>query len=168
MNRLKNQYKMLTFVTLVTSDAYLPGALTLAHSIRRSGSTIPIAVMVTPISLSQNTLSDLYRAFDRVIHVTPLRSSRSRDRDNLELLGRPELDVTLTKLHVWNPEVIGEHIQMVAFLDADAFVIAPPQPPPATLSSDPSVVETLPPRVDAMFEILGNNDFAAAPDVGWP
>ncbi|KAJ3051731.1 hypothetical protein HK102_012014, partial [Quaeritorhiza haematococci] len=38
-------------------------------------------------------------------------------------MGRPELGVTLTKLHVWNPEVVGGGVRKVAFLDADTVVL---------------------------------------------
>ncbi|KAI9355141.1 nucleotide-diphospho-sugar transferase [Zopfochytrium polystomum] len=149
------------YVTLVTSNAYLPGAVTLAHTIRTAsaaaaastGSPIhPIVALVAPTALSKHTLSALYRAFDRVIPVPVIRSGRGpNDARNLQLLGRPELDVTLTKLNAWNPSVLGAGIRAFAFLDADAFALGP--------AADPA----------RLFSYLRDDaDFAAAPDVGWP
>ncbi|KAJ1558857.1 hypothetical protein HK405_012853, partial [Cladochytrium tenue] len=140
------------FVTLVTSDAYLPGAVTLAHSLRAAGSRHPAVVLVTPTALSRHSLAALYRAFDRVVNVPALRSGAAPgDREALHALGRPDLDVSLTKLHAWNPDVLGQGVRAFAFLDADAFVLP-------GRSADP------------LLRVLDDSaaDFAAAPDVGWP
>ncbi|KAJ3333114.1 Lanosterol synthase (Oxidosqualene--lanosterol cyclase) [Blyttiomyces sp. JEL0837] len=136
------------FVTLVTSDSYLPGALTLAHGLRLHGTTIPIIVLCPPNSLSGATISTLYRAFDKVIYVPLLKSgSAAGDSANLELLGRSELDITYTKFHVFNPDVIGSY-EKVVFMDADSFPLR---------------------NVDELFDFIqGDIGFAAAPDVGWP
>lgn len=36
------------YMTLITSDSFVPGAVTLAHSLRRCGCAAPLAVLVTP------------------------------------------------------------------------------------------------------------------------
>ncbi|KAJ1559925.1 hypothetical protein HK405_008855 [Cladochytrium tenue] len=152
------------FVTLVTSDAYVPGALALAHSLRShrrpsinstdaTAAAIPIVVLVTPTSLSSASSAALYRAFDRLVHVPTFRSGAAPgDAAGLRALARPELDITFTKLHVWDPDILGRHVRAFAFLDADAFAV-PDGPDPA-----------------ALFDLLDRDDahFAAAPDVGWP
>ncbi|KAJ1548539.1 Glycogenin-2 [Cladochytrium tenue] len=152
-------YSDRVFVTLVTSDAYVPGALALAHSLRShrrpsiNSAEIPIVVLVTPTSLSSASSAALYRAFDRLVHVPTLRSGTAPgDAAGLRALARPELDITFTKLHVWDPDVLGRHVRAFAFLDADAFAV-PDGPDPA-----------------ALFDLLDRDDahFAAAPDVGWP
>ncbi|KAI9328600.1 nucleotide-diphospho-sugar transferase [Zopfochytrium polystomum] len=150
-----------SYVTLITSNSYLPGAVTLAHTIRTAsaaaaestGSPIhPIVVLADTTALSKPTLSALSRAFDRVIPVPVVRSGRGpNDARNLQLLGRPELDVTLTKLNAWNPSVLGSGVRAFAFIDADAFVLGH--------AADPA----------RLFSFLRDDaDFAAAPDAGWP
>ncbi|KAJ3004073.1 UNVERIFIED_CONTAM: hypothetical protein HDU68_005320, partial [Siphonaria sp. JEL0065] len=66
------------------------------------------------------------------------------------LLNRPELDITYTKIHVFNPEIVSGYDQF-AFLDADTVVLR---------------------NLDAGFFGIGGTgdgvleeaDFAAAPD----
>lgn len=65
----------------------------------------------------------------------------SKDEANLSLLQRPELGVTLTKLHCWTLIAY----QKAVFLDADALVVR---------------------NCDELFEQY--EEFSAAPDIGWP
>lgn len=90
------------FVTLLTTDAYLPGALVLAHSLRRAHSLahnptgtltpadianlgpaglssqvdvepkVELICFVTPSSISVKSVKALLRAFDKVVGVEPL------------------------------------------------------------------------------------------------
>ncbi|KAJ3172833.1 Glycogenin-2 [Irineochytrium annulatum] len=134
---------MYAFATLLTSDSYLPGALTLAHSLRSHNTQHDICVLVPPTALSQETLAALYRIFTKVIYVAELTSGAA---EGLELLGRPELGVTFTKLHVFDPSVMA--YERVVFMDADSFVLR---------------------NVDELFDYLNEGAcFAAAADVGWP
>jgi glycogenin glucosyltransferase len=64
----------------------------------------------------------------------------SNDGSNLQLLNRPELGVTFTKLHCW---MLTQYRKCV-FLDADCLVLQ---------------------NVDELFE---RDEFSAAADVGWP
>ncbi|VDD80883.1 unnamed protein product [Mesocestoides corti] len=103
------------FVTLATTDEYCCGALVLAESLRRVGTTRQIVCMVT------NTVSEIMRAsldktFDRVVLVDVLDSN---DTENLRLLSRPDLGVSFTKLHCWR---LTEYTKCV-FLDADTLVV---------------------------------------------
>ncbi|KAJ3061485.1 Glycogenin-2, partial [Rhizoclosmatium hyalinum] len=58
----------------------------------------------------------------------------------------PELDITYTKLHVFNPHILPSY-DKICFLDADTLVLK---------------------NVDHLFGVLDRVDFAASPDVGWP
>jgi glycogenin glucosyltransferase len=73
-------------------------------------------------------------------HVELIDILDSKDKLNLELLNRPELGVTFTKLHCWK---LVQYKKCV-FLDADCLVLM---------------------NVDDLFE---RDEFSAAPDVGWP
>ncbi|KAJ3292135.1 glycogenin glucosyltransferase [Rhizoclosmatium sp. JEL0117] len=131
--------------TLVTSDGYVRGACAMAHSIRKTESSAQVIALVPPSLLSRGALATLYRVFDRIVYV-PLFTNKN-NKENLQLLGRPELDITYTKLHVFSPQFM-EGFEKVAFIDADAFATR---------------------NVDSLFEYLQDGImFAAAPDVGWP
>ncbi|KXN88765.1 Glycogenin-1 [Leucoagaricus sp. SymC.cos] len=134
------------FVTLVSSDAYLPGALAQAAALRDvhpSPPTLPevpfqTVCLVTPETVDVTTIKLLRRAFDVVIGVEVLGQENNK---NLQLLGRPDLTTVLTKLHVFR---LTQYSKIV-FLDADVLPIRP---------------------LSHLFNI--SHDFAAAPDVGWP
>ncbi|KAI8905886.1 nucleotide-diphospho-sugar transferase [Gorgonomyces haynaldii] len=131
------------FVTLLTSDNYLPGTLVLAKSLRKH-SQLPIALLIGGDQVSDKTRLVCEKYFDRIVYAPILRSV---DHKNLELLGRPELDVTFTKLHVFDPQIL--EFERVCFLDSDVLVVQP---------------------IDDIFSFLDHPDtvFAAAPDIGWP
>ena len=103
------------WVTLATNDSYALGALVLAASLRHSGTSRKIVIMVTPEGLSNPMKSQLNQAFDQVVDVSLLDS---KDQVNLALLERPELGVTFTKLHCW---CLVQYSKCV-FLDADTMV----------------------------------------------
>lgn len=104
------------WVTLATNDSYALGALVLASSLKRSGTTRKIVIMITPDGLSPPMKAQLAEAFDQVVDVTLLDS---QDKVNLALLERPELGVTFTKLHCW---CLTQYSKCV-FLDADTMVV---------------------------------------------
>ena len=68
--------------------------------------------MLTHISIFRDQLS---RVFDLVNDVDLLDS---RDPTNLQLLGRPDLNVTFTKFHCWRLTMYDKAV----FLDADTLV----------------------------------------------
>ncbi|KAI7869944.1 glycogenin 1, isoform CRA_c [Spinellus fusiger] len=126
---------MEAFVTLVATDSYCQGALVLAHRLWDLHTTRPIVCLVTP-EVSQEACASL----EKVCKVIRVNTLRSHNKANLSLLGRPELDITYTKLHAWR---LTDYTKIV-FLDAD----------------------TLPLRnVDELFDWPA---FSAAPDAGWP
>ncbi|KAI0257928.1 hypothetical protein BC834DRAFT_917003 [Gloeopeniophorella convolvens] len=134
------------FVTLLTSDSYLPGALTLAAALRDihpSPSTPPevdfqTVCLVTPEAVDVSSIKLLRKAFNVVIGVEIIEEDNAR---GLQLLGRPDLTTVLTKLHVFR---LVQYSKII-FLDADVLPIRPL-----------SHLFTLP------------HDFSAVPDVGWP
>ena len=69
-------------------------------------------MMQTHISIFRDQLS---RVFDLVNDVDLLDS---RDPTNLQLLGRPDLNVTFTKFHCWRLTMYDKAV----FLDADTLV----------------------------------------------
>jgi len=124
------------FVTLATNDTYALGALVLASSLRKVGTTRQLAVMVTT-GVSQSIRQQLRTSFDHIEDVNVLDSS---DSCNLELLGRPDLSVTFTKLHCWRLTRFNKCV----FMDADTMVIR---------------------NIDDLFD---REELSASPDAGWP
>lgn len=101
------------FVTLVTSDSYVPGALVLGASLKRVGSQKRRVALVT--SLCSSSVQALEKDWE--VRRVPLLLSE--DEKGLLLLGRPELSVTLSKLSVWNQVDLAK----VVFMDCDMLVL---------------------------------------------
>ncbi|CAG5090160.1 Oidioi.mRNA.OKI2018_I69.PAR.g12481.t1.cds [Oikopleura dioica] len=124
------------FVTLATTDSYAAGALVLARSLRQVNTVAELVCLVSN-SISEGTRTRLASEFDDVIVVDVLNSN---DDAMLTLLKRPELGVTLTKLHCWK---LTQYNKMV-FLDADALVVK---------------------NIDDLFQ---REEISAVADCGWP
>ncbi|KAJ2486141.1 glycogenin glucosyltransferase [Coemansia sp. RSA 2320] len=151
------------FATLLTTDSYMHGALTLAASLRATGTHHEIICLVADGQLSRSALERLARAFDRLVTVPLLNTN---DASSLALLGRPDLGSTVTKIGVW---ALTDY-ERVAFLDADTLVLA---------SIDSLLCLDLPSEL-APGDVHVGRDFranggmlnegllAAAPDLGWP
>lgn len=125
-----------SFVTLATNDGYALGALVLAESIRKSGSTKRLTIM-TSKNISDSIRKILEDKFDELVLVDELNSN---DDEHLNLLSRPELGVTFTKLNCW----LLTQFSKCVFLDADCLVLK---------------------NIDDLFE---REELSAAPDAGWP
>ncbi|KAH7886130.1 glycosyltransferase family 8 protein [Phlebopus sp. FC_14] len=134
------------FVTLLTSDSYLPGALAIAGALKDIHRSRPpdhqvkydTVCMVTPETLDVTSIKLLRRAFDVVIGIEVIAQPQTQ---GLALLGRPDLDTVLTKLHVFR---LTQYAKVI-FLDADVLPLRP---------------------LTHLFAL--DHDFSAAPDVGWP
>ncbi|XP_013925526.1 PREDICTED: glycogenin-1 isoform X3 [Thamnophis sirtalis] len=125
-----------SFVTLATNDSYVKGALVLGSSLRNYRTTRKLTVLITP-HVSEAMRTVLEKVFDEVKLVDVLDSG---DSAHLALLKRPELGVTLTKLHCWE---LTQYSKCV-FMDADTMVLS---------------------NIDELFE---REELSAAPDPGWP
>ncbi|KAF5323529.1 hypothetical protein D9611_005674 [Ephemerocybe angulata] len=131
------------FVTLVSSDAYLPGALAQVAALSdlpdTDGDRTAVHVcLVTPETVDVSTIRLLRKAFDLVVGVEVLEDADDR---GLKLLGRPDLTTVLTKLHVFRLTQFSK----IIFLDADVLPLRP---------------------LSHLFDLP--HEFSAAPDVGWP
>ncbi|KAG5644628.1 hypothetical protein DXG03_008106 [Asterophora parasitica] len=134
------------FVTLVSSDSYLSGALVLAGALKdvHPSPAVPpevdfqTACLVTPETVDVSTIKALRRAFDVVIGVEVITQE---DEAGLVLLGRLDLSTVLTKLHVFRLTQFSK----IIFLDADVLPIRP---------------------LSHLF--TSPHEFSASPDVGWP
>ncbi|XP_036397254.1 glycogenin-2 isoform X2 [Megalops cyprinoides] len=133
---LQHQVTDQAFVTLATNDVYSQGALNVGQCLRRHGTSRQIVALITP-RVSNSARAALARVFHQVKEVDVLRSL---DHAHLKAMGRPELGVTLTKLHCWT---LTQYSKCV-FLDADTLVLC---------------------NVDELFE---REELSAAPDPGWP
>ncbi|KAG1094583.1 hypothetical protein G6F42_018728 [Rhizopus arrhizus] len=122
-------------VTGVATDSYAAGALVLAHRFRDLGSSKEIVCLVT--SNISSRVQDILSNICTLVQVDTLRSS---DYENLKLLGRPELDITFTKIQLWKLT----QYKKIVFLDADTYPLQ---------------------NIDQLFE---RPSFSAAPDAGWP
>ncbi|GAB1287409.1 Glycogenin-1 [Apodemus speciosus] len=124
------------FVTLTTNDAYAKGALVLGSSLKQHRTTRRMVVLTSP-QVSDAMRKVLETVFDEVIMVDVLDSG---DSAHLTLMKRPELGITLTKLHCWS---LTQYSKCV-FMDADTLVLS---------------------NIDDLFE---REELSAAPDPGWP
>ena len=124
------------FVTLITNEFYFHGAIALGISLCKTATRCKKVVLV-----SENVTTELREKlaciWDFVLEIAILDS---RDATNLSIIGRPELGVTFSKLHVW--ELI--QFKKCVFLDADTLVIQ---------------------NIDELFS---RPELSAAPDTGWP
>jgi alpha-N-acetylglucosamine transferase len=130
------------FLTLLTDDKYLPGALVLAKSLFNAATKFDLNILLTP-NVTEKAKEKLSRVYKNSINVPLLTSSLNFE---LELLGRPDLDITFTKIHGFDPNLLP--YEKVCFLDADTLVLK---------------------NIDDIFGYLKPGvEFAAAPDIGWP
>ncbi|XP_012731188.2 glycogenin-1a isoform X1 [Fundulus heteroclitus] len=124
------------FVTLATNDSYAKGAMVLGQSLRNHNTTRKLVVLIGP-HVAEPARDALHSIFDEVILVNVMDSG---DAANLALMKRPDLGVTITKLHCWT---LVQYSKCV-FMDADTLVLS---------------------NIDELFE---REELSAAPDPGWP
>ncbi|KAF9929713.1 Glycogenin-1 [Linnemannia zychae] len=139
---------MEAYITLLTNNNYASGALVLGYSLRASQTTKQLAILITA-AVSRHIRERLAAVYDSIIEIGEIDSHSTT---NLALLGRPELGITLTKIHVFNQTQYSK----VVFLDADTLVLK---------------------NIDNLFDTAANGSledqdrnkrFAASPDAGWP
>lgn len=132
---------MEAYVTLLFSDDYLIGVLTLAHALRETGTRRQIVVLVTE-SVSQASRDAIEQVFDSIIDIKHVENPHPNSTEFV-LLNRPELQPSYSKIALW-----GTPYEKVVYLDADVLVTR---------------------NIDELFEVeIGPLQVAAAPDIGWP
>ncbi|GMF02494.1 unnamed protein product [Ambrosiozyma monospora] len=135
------------YITLLLNTGYIPGALNLAHSLRKTGSTVPIVLLYSSKNISLELVNTLAGSgyFDQLIPIDAPSILESRDTYNLNvLLQRYELSETLTKINLWS---LTEFDKLV-YLDSDTLIIKP---------------------IDHLFDIeCSESTIVASPDCGWP
>lgn len=104
------------WVTLTTNEQYALGALVLAASLKEQKTKAKLVCLITPQNLSQLMVDALKNIFDEVVDVALLNSNEEK---MLNLMQRPELGVTLTKIHCWKLT----NYDKCVFLDADTLVL---------------------------------------------
>lgn len=147
------------FVTMLTTSAYLPGVLVLLHSLQElhpAPRDFVIVCLVTPETVDARTIGIVRDAgYDLVIGVEPIASGAA-GRTGLNLMGkdlmwrnadhkgRPDLDLALTKLHIFR---LGQLFSSIVYLDADTLPLKP---------------------LSHLFDIAERYTMSACPDSGWP
>uniref|UniRef100_A0A3P9P483 glycogenin glucosyltransferase n=1 Tax=Poecilia reticulata TaxID=8081 RepID=A0A3P9P483_POERE len=111
-------------------------AMVLGQSLRNHSTTRKLVVLIGP-HVAEPCRDALHSVFDEVIMVDIMDSC---DAANLALMKRPDLGVTITKLHCWT---LVQYSKCV-FMDADTLVLS---------------------NIDELFE---REELSAAPDPGWP
>lgn len=131
------------FVTLLTSDSYLPGALVAAHALKEnekhSLQDIDLVCLAALDIVSLSSVKILQQVFDFVLGVDEIGSSHCEKE--LNLLGRQELSSSVTKIHVWR---LAQY-QKIIYIDADTLPIRP---------------------MSHLFTLEAS--FSACADTGWP
>ncbi|TTH84667.1 Carboxypeptidase B [Bagarius yarrelli] len=124
------------FVTLATNDKYAKGAIVLGKSLRNHKTSKKLVVLIGP-HVTEPPRAVLQSLYDEVRLVDVLDSG---DTAHLAMMQRPDLGVTITKLHCWT---LTQYSKCV-FMDADTMAVA---------------------NIDELFD---REEFSAAPDPGWP
>ncbi|PLW29250.1 hypothetical protein PCANC_15748 [Puccinia coronata f. sp. avenae] len=131
------------FVTVLTSDSYLPGSLVTAYSIKENEEASTrkhdLVCLVTLDSVSVQSIKALRQIYDLVISVEEIRSGNSENE--LNLLGRQDLSYTVTKIHIWRLT----QYEKVIYLDSDTLLLR---------------------AISHLFQLA--SPFSACPDIGWP
>lgn len=96
--------------------------------------------MLITLAVSEVSIKRL-KYFYNEIHVVPSISGVSTA--NLQLIGRPDLHTTLTKLNLWTLS----QYERILYLDADTLVLS---------------------NLDHLFPLLSHVIFAASPELGFP
>lgn len=136
------------FITLLTNESYLAGALTLGNLLKKNHKTThKVAILIDKQSLSKSSIDLILSVFDDVIDISD-RLIKSLPIDTLTKLGRPELSHTFNKIHIW--DLI--QYSTVIYLDSDTLPIK---------------------SLDHLFDKYGGTklkqgSIAASPDSGWP
>ena len=103
------------FVTLLTNDAFLPGAEVMLHSLRATKTEVELAVLVTA-DVTKHARAKLAKRADVLIDVEPIANPHAA---TCHVDGW--VDSGFTKLRVW---ALAQY-DVVVYIDADALVLEP-------------------------------------------
>lgn len=136
---------MKAYVTLLTSESYVPGALTLAQTLKHFKSKHKLVLLVDLSQISGHSMALIHKAFDDVIQINDQKITAPLEK-LASTLGRNELAITYSKLLLWNLDKY-DHI---IYLDADTLPLK---------------------NLDHLFEKYESQpptEIVASPDIGWP
>jgi glycogenin glucosyltransferase len=90
------------FVTLLTTDSYLPGALVLLHSLLElhpAPRDFKIVALVTPETVDAKSIGELRKAgYDLVFGVEPIGSGKP-GQQGLDLMGMSSISSVVSRYH---------------------------------------------------------------------
>lgn len=147
-----------TYATMITSDSFMPGLQCMVYSLQKTGTKIPICVLVT------SQVSKITQAKIKTLGIKPVL---------VEAIANPNLEVHVpgwvnsgyTKLHIWN--LID--FDKVVYVDADTIVLesvdelferptpaaAPDTFPPDKFNAGVMVIRPSKARFDDMMTKIG-------------
>ncbi|TFK77343.1 hypothetical protein BDN72DRAFT_852468 [Pluteus cervinus] len=164
------------FVTLLTSDHYLPGALTLAAALKdlhprpvgHADFEYQLVCLVTPESVDVSTIKFLRRAFDVVVGVELIELENDT---NLKLLGERPLSILqlLQRRQSCYMRLIDARTRQLSTVPVINDLIIDSSVPgdgvnPGVLTRSSYVLPIRP--LSHLFTLP--HEFSAVPDVGWP
>lgn len=123
------------YVTLITSDSYLPGVQVLLHSLKLTRTRVPVVCMVTE-RVGEAVRRKIASCGAEVLLVESIQSPLVRENEGGHV--KSWMEVGLTKLRLWGLT----RYDCVVYLDADCMIVE---------------------NIDELFD--RKVDFAAAPDV---
>jgi alpha-N-acetylglucosamine transferase len=106
--------------------------------LRDNGTKAKLVALYTPDTLQYATIKELQSVYDEII---PVQTATNHTPANLWLMDRPDLISTFTKIELWRQT----QFKRIVYIDCDVVAVRAP---------------------DELLTL--EEDFAAAPDVGWP
>ncbi|KAK6465778.1 glycogenin glucosyltransferase [Scheffersomyces coipomensis] len=134
------------YVTLLTNESYLPGALTLGKKLKTDlKTTYKLIILLDQSALSDHSLDLIKDVYDEIIPIDDKLINAPLEKV-LQKLGREELSITFSKLLLWNQH----KYETLIYLDSDTLPLKPLD----------SLFDT--------FQHLKSDQIVASPDSGWP
>lgn len=135
------------FITLLTSESYIPGTLVLGKTLKTELKTdYKLAILLDSTNITEKSLAHIKEVYDDIIPIDDKVISSSISKV-IDKLGREELSITFSKILLWNQT----KYEKLIYIDSD----------------------TLPLKsLDHLFTEFGHDlqhhEIVASPDIGWP
>ncbi|ODV94129.1 hypothetical protein PACTADRAFT_17861 [Pachysolen tannophilus NRRL Y-2460] len=141
MSSISEQHSKDAYITILLNDDYLPGALLLAKTLKKTTEN-DVILLIDATGLSEKTLELVSEEFDKIIEIEPIISTSEK---NLRILNRPDLFKTLTKIAIFDQT----DYDFLIYLDCDVLPLK---------------------NLNGLFNILkgSNYDIAACAESSWP